>query len=239
MKKYILIGLVGFGISAVCFGTSALINGNGDVYAEQYLPALSETGKDTGKRYDIYGGMMENLAEKYPDICGWINVADTKISYPLLLTTDNEYYLRKAYDGSYDKNGSIIVDYRLKSSLTENRNIILYGHNMASGNMFAYLKDPEKFINAEIEIYSNGRLAIYKPYAAYIESGNRYIKTAFETEEELKNYVKTGKDKSIIDFGTVPGEDPHLLTLVTCESSFGLGDKRIIVHAVLTGAYED
>ena len=49
----------------------------------------------------------------------------------------------------------------------------------------------------------------------------------------------TGKDKSIIDFGTVPGEDPHLLTLVTCESSFGLGDKRIIVHAVLTGAYED
>ena len=239
MKKYVLFTLIAFGISALCFFTTAVLNGKDHVYAQEYLPVISEAVKNTDKKYEIYGGMMENLAKKYPDICGWVNVEDTKISYPLLLTTDNEYYVRKAYDGSYDKNGSITVDYRLKASLTENRNIILYGHNMASGNMFAYLKNPEKFINADVEIYSNGKLAIYKPYAAYIESGSGYIKTAFESQEELKNYVKTGKDKSIIDFGITSGEDPYLLTLVTCESSFGLGEKRIIVHAVLTEVYED
>ena len=239
MKKYVLFTLIAFCISALCFFSTALLNGKNHVNAQEYLPVIREAGKNTNKKYEIYGGMMENLANKYPDICGWINVEDTKISYPLLLTTDNEYYVRKAYDGSYDKNGSIIVDYRLKASLTENRNIILYGHNMASGNMFAYLTNPKKFINADIEIYSNGKLAIYKPYAAYIESGNGYIKTAFENEDELKKYAKDGKDKSIIDFGTAPGENPSLLTLVTCESSFGLGEKRIIVHAVLTEVYED
>lgn len=227
--------IVAFGISALCFFTAATLNGKDYAYAQDGIPVISKGSKE----YEIYGGMMENLAKKYPDICGWINVENTKISYPLLLTTDNEYYVRKAYDGSYDKNGSIIVDYRLKANLTENRNIILYGHNMASGNMFAYLKNPENFINADIEIYSNGKLAVYKPYAAYIESGSGYIKTAFETADELKNYVKTGMDKSVIDFGTVPGDDPFLLTLVTCESSFGLGEKRIIVHAVLTDICED
>ena len=234
MKKYVLFTLIAFCISALCFFSTALLNGKNHVNAQEYLPVIREAGKNTNKKYEIYGGMMENLANKYPDICGWINVEGTKISYPLLLTTDNEYYVRKAYDGSYDKNGSIIVDYRLEGDLTENRNIILYGHNMASGNMFAYLRNPAKFINADIEIYSNGKLAIYKPFAAYIEGGNDYIKTAFETTEALNNYVKSGKEKSIIDFGIVPGNDPYLLTLVTCESSFGLGDKRIVIHAVLT-----
>lgn len=233
MKKYTLISLIGFTAAAVCFTTSAVLNRQGGTNEEEYQYTVN-INNTSGKSYEIYGGMMENLANKYPDICGWINVEKTKISYPLLLTTDNEYYVRKAYDGSYDKNGSIIVDYRLEGNLTENRNIILYGHNMASGNMFAYLRNPEKFINADIEIYSNGKLAIYKPFAAYIEGGNDYIKTAFETTEALNNYVKSGKEKSIIDFGTVPGNDPYLLTLVTCESSFGLGDKRIVIHAVLT-----
>lgn len=233
MKKYTLISLIGFTAAAVCFTTSAVLNRQGGTNEEEYQYTVN-INNTSGKSYEIYGGMMENLANKYPDICGWINVEKTKISYPLLLTTDNEYYVRKAYDGSYDKNGSIIVDYRLEGDLTENRNIILYGHNMASGNMFAYLRNPAKFINADIEIYSNGKLAIYKPFAAYIEGGNDYIKTAFETTEALNNYVKSGKEKSIIDFGIVPGNDPYLLTLVTCESSFGLGDKRIVIHAVLT-----
>lgn len=224
-----------FGISALCFFTAAFLNGKDGVCSQDSIPVIS----NGSKKYEIYGGMMENLAKKYPDICGWINVENTKISYPLLLTTDNEYYVRKAYDGSYDKNGSIIVDYRLEGDLTENRNIILYGHNMASGNMFAYLRNPEKFINADIEVYSNGKLAVYKPYAAYIESGSGYIKTAFESADELKSYVKTGKDKSVIDFGTVPGEDPYILTLITCESNFGFGDKRIVFHAVLTELIEN
>lgn len=233
MKKYTLISLIGFTAAAICFTTTAVVNKRDSAKGEEYRYTVN-INNASGKSYDIYGGMMENLASKYSDICGWINVEKTKISYPLLLTTDNEYYVRKAYDGSYDKNGSIIVDYRLKSDLTENRNIILYGHNMASGNMFAYLANPERFINAEIEIYSNGKLAIYKPYSAYIEGGNEFIKTVFHSEDELNSYVETGKSKSMIDFGVTPGESPYLLTMITCESNFGLGDKRIVIHAVLT-----
>ena len=201
---------------------------------EKYANAVSAYKTEADGRYSVYGGIMENLQEKYTDICGWINVADTKICYPLLLTTDNEYYVRRAYDGTMDKNGSVIVDYRSDRSLMSNRNIILYGHNMASGNMFAYLSKPERFINAEIEIYSDGVLGIYKPYAAYIEGGNEFVKLSFSNEAEIERYISDGIQKTIVDFDTVPQGTPYLLTLITCESNLGLGDKRIVIHAVRT-----
>lgn len=214
------------------FGITVTVYLIGNKGESKYVYAVSEYTAETDNRYSVYGEFMEKLAEKHPDICGWINVEKTKLCYPLLITKDNEYYLRRAYDGSDDKNGSIIVDYRLNRALTENRNIILYGHNMASGNMFAYLSAPENFINAEIEIYSDGVLAIYKPFAAYIEGGSEFVKTAFDDEADIENYISTALSKSIIDFDTKPDGDEYILTLITCEDSFALNDKRIVIHAV-------
>lgn len=189
-------------------------------------------------RYMQIKANAEKLSHHYKDVCGWINIENTNISYPLLLTTDNEYYIRRSYDGSYDKNGSIIVDYRLNKDLTENFNIILYGHNMASGNMFAYLSDPTSFTDAKIEIYSNNRLNIYRPYSAYIEGGNKFIKTKFKNAEEIKNYISESAAKSIVDFDMPNTEHPYILTLITCESSFALNDRRIVIHALRTDSFE-
>lgn len=232
MKKCITAAFICFFIGAVALGIRIKEELKDKNSEEKYVNAVSSYQTEKDGRYDLYGGIMENLAVKYPDICGWINVADTKICYPLLLTTDNEYYVRRAYDGTKDKNGSIIVDYRSDPSLMNNRNIILYGHNMASGNMFAYLSDPERFIDAEIEIYSDGVLGIYKPYAAYIADGNDFVKISFKDEAEIEEYIYDGLKKTIVDFKTVPGEEPRLLTLITCENNLGLGDKRIVIHAV-------
>ncbi len=234
MKNHIAAAIICFMVGGLGF-TTTIREKNKDIQSEEkYANAVSTYKTEADGRYQVYGGIMESLQQKYPDICGWINVPDTKISYPLLITTDNEYYVRRAYDGTKDKNGSIIVDYRLSSKLNENRNIILYGHNLASGNMFAYLSRPEKFINADIEIYSNGTLCIYKAYAAYIEGGSEFVKTSFADEPEIQKYVTEGMEKSIVGFSTVPGEYPYLLTLITCENTLGLGDKRIVIHAVRT-----
>ena len=201
---------------------------------EKYLSFESNNNTNEVFAYSAYGDILENLIGKYPDIRGWINVEKTKISYPILQSTDNEYYVRRAYDGTKDKNGSIIADYRLDKSLSTNQNIVLYGHNLASGNMFSYLSNPERFINASIEIYSEGILAVYKPYAAYIADGNDFIKLEFKSEDILKEYINAGKNKSIIDFKINPENSTHLLTMVTCENSFMIGEKRIVIHAVRT-----
>ncbi len=232
MNKYIKDGIILCTVASISVGIIAISSIKEKESESKYVNAVSGYETDADSRYSIYGGLMENLAEKHPDICGWINVEKTKICYPLLISKDNEYYLRKAYDGSYDKNGSIIVDYRLNKDLISNRNIILYGHNMASGNMFAYLSDPMRFINAEIEIYSNGTLAIYKPVAAYIEGGNEFIKTSFENTKDVDEYIKKAHKKTIVQFETVPKENEYLLTLITCEDNLGLNDRRIIIHAV-------
>lgn len=234
MKKYVFAAILCFAVAATAY-TALTVSYAKDRESEtKYAYAVSEYTAEEKDKYSIYGGIMENLAEKYPDICGWINVENTNICYPLLISKDNEHYLRKAYDGSEDKNGSIIVDYRLNSTLTENKNIILYGHNMISGNMFAYIANPENIINAQIEIYSNGVLSVYRPFSAYIESGNEFVKTSFGTDEELKNYIDTALSKTILDFGITPAGNERLLTLITCEDSYGLNNKRVVIHALLT-----
>lgn len=234
MKKWIIISIIMFSVT----GTSlffALNEAKNERESEgKYLSLETENDTQEVFAYSAYGDILKNLKSKYPDICGWINVEKTKISYPILQSTDNEYYVRRAYDGTKDKNGSIIADYRLDRSLSTNQNIVLYGHNLASGNMFSYLSDPEKFIEANIEIYSEGVLAVYKPYAAYIADNADFIKLEFESEDSLKNYITAGKNKSIIDFKINPENGTHLLTMVTCENSFMLGEKRIVIHAVRT-----
>ncbi len=234
MKKYYLSAAICFGVSAVSAGMLVGTDIKDKASEEKYVYETGQYAAVADSRYGVYGGILESLQEKYGDICGWINVADTKISYPIVQSKDNEYYIRRAYDGTADKNGSIILDYRLSKGINENRNIILYGHNMASGNMFAYMKNPKKFTDADIEIYSDGILSVYKPFAAYVEGGSKYVVTSFENEEEIQSYAHNAVKKTVVNFGTDIPDTPYILTMVTCENNLGLGDKRIIIHAVRT-----
>ena len=47
------------------------------------------------------------LSEQNPDTYGWITVPGTNINYPIMQTSDNEFYLDHIYDGSYRVVGSI------------------------------------------------------------------------------------------------------------------------------------
>lgn len=90
------------------------------------------------KRDDEISFDFEALQKECPQAVGWLFCPDTVISYPVLQAKDNEYYLRRLPDGSYNIGGTLFLDYRCASDFTDGFSMI-YGHNMKNGSMFGLL----------------------------------------------------------------------------------------------------
>jgi len=72
------------------------------------------------------------------DIVAWIYCPNTPINYPVVQSEDNDYYLRRLLDGSWNIGGTLFLDYRCASDFS-GANSIIYGHHMKSGAMFGSL----------------------------------------------------------------------------------------------------
>lgn len=81
---------------------------------------------------------FEALWQINGDIVAWIYCPDTQINYPVVQSDDNDYYLRRLLDGSWNIGGTLFLDYRCPADFSGGNNII-YGHHMRSGAMFGTL----------------------------------------------------------------------------------------------------
>lgn len=82
---------------------------------------------------------LKALQKLNKDMAGWLTIADTEIDYPILQSTDNDYYLHHNYKNEKARAGSIFKDYRNTNEFLD-KNTIIYGHNMKDGSMFADLR---------------------------------------------------------------------------------------------------
>jgi sortase B len=74
-----------------------------------------------------------------PDIAGWIMIPGTRINYPVVQASDNDFYLHHLSDKTPSDTGAIFLDSDNDPAITGWNNII-YGHNLLDGSMFASLK---------------------------------------------------------------------------------------------------
>lgn len=204
----------------------------------RYAGEVSDTGSDTD-RYRVFADVTTGLSEQYPDVRAWLNVEGTSISYPVLQSDTNEYYLRRSYTGGSDRNGSIIADYRLFGDLADNRNIVLYGHNTGTGRMLSdiaeiYYGGADGFSEMEIELFCCGKVYVFSPYSVYISGGNSFAKVFFASDEEFFEFVSETKAASETETGADTEGCKAVLTLVTCVSPVSKSDERIVLHAVCT-----
>ena len=84
---------------------------------------------------------FESLRKINSDVKGWIKVNGTKINYPFVQTSDNSFYLNHSFDKSKNKNGWVFLDYRNNLNNPNQKNCILYAHNMKNQTMFGTLKN--------------------------------------------------------------------------------------------------
>lgn len=185
-------------------------------------PMDDDDGEDAALQYlDVN---LEELVAKNPDTVGWIRVNGTKIDYPVVQTNDNEYYLKRDFEGNYTQAGWIFADYRNNfDKLANNRNTILYGHGRRDMSMFGSIEYCREDWWQERDAYHIVRLttlneqSVWRVFAVFTTSVDfNYIQTTFANDEEFLNMVGQMQDKSFCDFGVDVGADDRIITLSTC-----------------------
>lgn len=170
----------------------------------------------------------KTLLNMNKDLIGWLKIADINIDYPVMQTNDNTYYLNHNFDKKSDKNGCLFLDYQC-DVINRNTNLIIYGHNMLSGNMFGnldkysseeYYKEHPKF---EFDtIYEKGAYEIVYVFRSKIYNEDDVVfkyYQFFDVQSELEfNSNMTEMEKiSLYDTGITPEYGDELLTLSTCD----------------------
>ena len=83
---------------------------------------------------------FNELLSKNSDTVGWIEVKGTNINYPIVQTTNNEYYLNHAFDKTKNDAGWVFMDYR-NDAKNFDQNTIIYAHSRYNQTMFGSLKN--------------------------------------------------------------------------------------------------
>lgn len=207
-------------------------------------PVTTTTSETTSKEptlYDIYGNMsilevnFDNLKNINPDTVGWIKVNGTKINYPFVHTTDNDYYLKHSFDKTSNKKGWVFLDYRNDiNNLSKNN--VLYAHGLVTNEMFGSMRKtlkPSWYKNKDNQIITiatpNGNLK-WQVFSIYtIEPESYYITTNFGSDEEFGKFIETIKSRSVYDFSVDVTTSDKILTLSSCYDD----EKRMVLHAKL------
>ncbi len=173
-------------------------------------------------------------------LIGWLKIDDTKIDYPVMQTSNNEYYLDHNFNQEYDKNGSIFMDYEC-SVYPRSTNLIVYGHHMKSGKMFGQLQNYAKesyFKDHSViqfdTIYEKGTYAVMYAFRSRIYNENEIVFKYYQfidanSEEEFNSHMNEMANLSLYDTGVTASYGDQLLTLSTCDNS--QTDGRFVVVA--------
>ena len=172
-------------------------------------------------------GRYDELYEQNPDLFGWIIIEDTKIDYPVMHTPDDpEYYLHRSFEKKYSASGVPFLDAMCYDGC---KNLILYGHHMNNGKMFAQLLkySDEEFWqehktvifdtveeHGEYEIFAAFRSKVYKTKedGAFIW----YNYTDLTDEYTFNEYIAGIDSVKLYDTGITAEFGDELLTLSTC-----------------------
>lgn len=179
-----------------------------------------------------------SLLEENEDYVGWIYIPGTDISYPVVRGEDHNEYLHTNFQGEYSYSGCIFLDYRCTEEIL-NKHMILYGHNMRDGSMFAGIKKySEKeffekhpvfwFITPEAKYqYEIFSVCTPNPYDSvfYSVDGVEYL-----TEEEYLEDMNLIAEASVHEYDIQLDKSDYVMTLSTCTGNSG---SRFTIHGVL------
>ncbi len=175
---------------------------------------------------------FDALLEQCPDIVGWIYCENTVINYPMVRGQDNDYYLHRFIDGSYNGGGTLFMDFKCNRDFSD-PNSIVYGHHMNDGSMFASLKkyqtDPE-YYSKHPTFYlntpgQNYRVDVFAGFVCDADSDTYTI--GFPDDNSFRNWL--GRMVAQSDFSTdvQVGAEDRIITLSTC--SYEWYDARYVV----------
>lgn len=240
---YRIIMLILFGVMAFSgfriFSIYRNYNQGTSVYEEVAETVIID---DRDSRLDID---WDRLKEINSEVKGWIRLPGTVINYPIAQGYDNDYYLSRLIDGTWNDKGTLFIDYQCRSPFMDFLTII-YGHRMRDKSMFyllgEYLEDRESpyFLDHPVmEIYTpnkNYDLQIFAAGEIDSRDGNLY-NFAIYADSDIQDYVnRVSQQNALVGYDNRviinPGDKIIMLSTCTLRGSAN-DDNRVVVWGKL------
>lgn len=185
----------------------------------------------------------KTLYAKNNRLAGWLKIDGTKIDYPVMQTTDNEYYLSHNYNQEKDNNGSLFLDCECQL-YPQSTNMIIYGHHMKSGNMFGnlqkYAKESYWKEHPTITfdtIFETGTYEVMYAFYSKVYDNDDLVFKYYQfidanSKTEFEYYMSEMKELSLYDTGVEAEFGDRLLTLSTCDHSQTDGRFAVVAKKV-------
>ncbi len=202
------------------------------------MPTEDEAPEETTvTAYEKYAAVYE----QNPDFAGWLTIPGTNIDYPVMQSIENpNFYLKHAFDGSYSDYGVPYAQENCDLELSDN--IILYGHHMNDGSMFAdlckyesedFYREHSTFTFDTLSGYGNYEIVTVFKTVAYSQDGFKYYHFVnAECEEDFEEYLAQCRALALYDTGVTAEYGDRLLTLSTCEYSRTNGRMVIVAKRI-------
>lgn len=227
-------------IASICGIICYLCIANKEKQEYKNLQENMATENHTDEKSDRIEKVKE-LQKENSDIVAWIEIEGTNINYPVLHTTNNDFYLNYNYKKEETLAGSLFLDkdFDIKNGSS---NYLIYGHRNKQGLMFEdllkyakedFYKEHKKIrFTTDKEDRDYEIMAVFYSRVYYKDEQNVFRYYYFvnaKDENEYNNYVKKSKDASIYDTGVTAKYGEQLLTLSTCE--YSQEDGRFVIVA--------
>lgn len=177
------------------------------------------------------------LSRVNSDVVAWLIVDSTNINYPIVKTSDNDFYLNHNINKINDSNGWTFMDYRNSGNM-DDENTIFYGHNLMNKTSFGSISSifTDKWYknsnHSIVVVTANGRFT-YKIFSVYYsEPDSSYLQTNYNDSEQYLEFLNTLKSKSKYNFKEELNANDKIITLSTCTDD---NKGRKVVHAKMVG----
>lgn len=169
------------------------------------------------------------LQTRYPDVKGWLTIPGTVVDYPVMQSSaqDPEKYLRRNYDMKWRMAGSLFFQY---DCMPDSRNLVVFGHNMNDGTMFAVLKkmaDPKfRQEHPTAVLQTADGTHEYRILTALTTDTTQlpFNRTQFAGDEDFLSFAGS----MLAGTGYTAQAGDRLLTLVTCAYTWD-GARTVVV----------
>ena len=184
-------------------------------------------------KYQLSDIHFDELKKTNSDTIAWIVVEGTNVNYPIVQSSDNDYYLTHSFDKSYSTGGWTFMDYRNDSKLSDN-NTIFYGHNLLNKTSFGSLDNIFSSSKNEIKILvvtDDGHIYTYQVFSGYvIDPEVYYLQTNFYDDSEYQTFLDTLSGRNILPVSSNVSIKDKIITLSTCTDD---NKGRKVIHAKL------
>ncbi len=215
-----------------------------DVSQLPTAPVTPDTPTDPVTGEPVVTYMQPDYAQFYlmnSDMVGWLRIPGTVINYPVVQPPeeDPDFYLTHNFKREYTQWGAIYADANC-NIYTPSDNVVIYGHHMGDGSMFASLMKYEDYNfwkeHPTIQFDTVYGRHTYRIFAVFVTSADPTVGIPYHLFVDAKygqdfdELVDRAIGESFYSTGIAPRYGQKIISLSTCE--YSIPDGRLVVMAV-------